>query len=298
MSPSRPAGPGPQPWLQALRRPRTIVLGLVVLLIAIACLRLGMWQFDRSGIRAEDEAANRNAELAAAQEVPIDDVLAPQETFETKHVGRRVELDGHFDAEQQFAVPGRDIDEQGAVLVVTAFHVDGGEHDGAIMPVLRGWLPEAEVMAPKLEGGGTPQEIDVPEPPQGSTTIVGMLSSSEAAGSEVLAEGQREAISAGELANEWGTPIYSSYLVLEDPTPQQLRLAPSPVEEMDAGINIQSLGYAVEWWFFAVFAIVFWAKVYRDDKRDVTRRQGGTSHQLDDEGETVQPEKMQHAAQQ
>lgn len=269
------------PWLRALSTARIVVLGIVVALVAVVCIRLGMWQFDRAGIRADDAAAQQFEALATATPVAIDEVLAPQSTFESEHFARRVELRGHFDPQRQFVVPQRHVDGTDAALVVTAFVVDGGPHHGAVMPVLRGWLPEDQVMVPLLETGTTHPEVTAPPPPPGELRIVGLLNSSEAARNENLPPGARAGISAGQLANEWSGALYSGYLVLEEPQqPGGISPAPSPLSQIDTGVNYQSLAYAVEWWVFALFAIAFWLKVYRDDVADLRRRE--TSPPLED----------------
>ncbi len=257
-------------WLRAATTTRMVVLLLAVVLVAVVCTRLGFWQLDRAGIRGAEAARVEREQLQTAAPVPIAEVLAPQTAFTGEHFGRRVSLEGQFDAAQQVLVPGRQVEGRDALLVVTAFHVDGGPHDGAIMPVLRGWLPQDGALVDRLEAGASSGvEVTAPPPPSGRLEIVGMLSDSEAAGEAGLPEGFAGGISAGELAGEWGTPMYSAYLVLEQPAqPGGLTPAPSPVEQIDADPNLQSLAYAVEWWAFAAFAVLFWLKVLRDDVRE------------------------------
>ncbi|QDB80163.1 SURF1 family protein [Georgenia wutianyii] len=257
--------PGSRDWLRAATSRRMLVLLLVVAVVAGVCTQLGFWQLERAGIRGERTLEATREELLAAPAVPLEDVLAPQTAFTAGHFGRRVSLEGRFDAAQQVLVPGREVEGEEATLVVTAFHVEGGPHDGAIMPVLRGWFPGA--VTELLEAGGGVR-VTAPPPPAGRIEVVGMLSDSEAAGQAGLPEGFAGGISAGELAQEWGTPMYSAYLVLEEPAQQGLSPAPSPVEGLDADPNLQSLAYAVEWWAFALFAVVFWLKVLRDDVRE------------------------------
>ena len=255
----------PGDWLRAATTRRMLVLLLVVAVIAGVCTQLGFWQLERAGIRGERTLEATREELLAAPAVPLADVLAPQTAFTAEHFGRRVSVEGRFDAAQQVLVPGREVGGEEATLVVTALHVEGGPHDGAILPVLRGWFPGA--VTELLEAGGGVR-VTAPPPPAGRVEAVGMLSDSEAAGEVGLPDGFAGGISPGELAQEWGTPMYSGYLVLEEPAQQGLSPAPSPVEELDADPNLQSLAYAVEWWAFALFAVVFWLKVLRDDVRE------------------------------
>ncbi|PYG00645.1 Cytochrome oxidase assembly protein ShyY1 [Georgenia satyanarayanai] len=252
-------------WLRAATTRRMLVLLLLVVVVASVCTRLGFWQLDRAGIRGQEAARIEREELMAAPAVPITEVLAPQTAFGAEHFGRRVSLEGRFDPEQQVLVAGRTVGGRDALMVVTAFHVDGGPHDGAIMPVLRGWLRTADRLEAGAAGG---TDVTAP-PPTARLEIVGVLSDSEAAGESGLPEGFAGGISAGELAGLWGTPMYSAYLVLEEPAqPGGLAPAPSPVDELDVDPNLQSLAYAVEWWAFALFAVVFWVKILRDDVRE------------------------------
>jgi len=250
-----------------------VVIGILALVVAVVCFRLGMWQFDRAGVRAEDATAQQVEQLAGAAPVPIEEVLAPQAAFTSEDFARRVALTGRFDPERQFVVPQRHVDGEEAALVVTAFVVTDGPHEGAVMPVLRGWLPESEVWQPAFETGGATGEVSAPDPPGGEARIVGMLNSSEAARHADLPAGAQPGISAGQLANDWGGRLYSAYLVLEEPAqPGGLSPAPSPLASVEGGINLQSLAYAIEWWVFGLFAVFFWAKVFRDDIADLRRR--------------------------
>lgn len=270
-------------WLRAATTTRMIVLLIVAAVLATAFVRLGIWQYERSGIRGEEAARIDREELLAAPAAPIEDVLAPQTAFRTEHFGRRVSLEGSFDGAQQLLVPDRGVDGESAVLVVTAFHVSGGAHDGAIIPVLRGWLPQGDVLAGRLEAGDLPDgAVTGPPPPTGRMTIVGMLSDSEAADPRDLPEGLVGGISTAQLVNLWGAPMYGGYLVLETPEqPGGLAPAPSPVDQIDADPNLQSLMYAIEWWAFALFVVVFWLKVLRDDVRDLRRAHPSPDNVLD-----------------
>lgn len=267
------ARPGGRDWLRAAARPRMLLLLALVVVLGLLFVRLGFWQYERSGIRGEQEAEIQREELQAADAVPVDEVLAPQSAFEAEHFGRRVEMHGTFEADKQLLVPDRGVDGEEAVLVVTAFRVDGGPHDGARIPVLRGWLPSSDVFSSRLEAGEQDLGPVAPPPPPGTMSIVGMLAAAEAVDSRDLPGELIGSISTAQLVNVWGTPMYGGYLVLEEPAQGDgLRPAPSPVEELDAEPNLQSLMYAIEWWAFALFAAAFWVKVLYDDVRDLRRR--------------------------
>ncbi|MEE6297290.1 SURF1 family protein [Georgenia wangjunii] len=258
-------------WLRAAASPGMAVLLVLVLVVGGLFVRLGFWQLDRAGIRAQEAVQVERAERLAADPVPVEDVLAPQRALTADELGRRVGMTGQYAAGEEVLVPGRQVDGVDAVLVVTALHLTEGAHAGAIMPVVRGWVPSAELAASGLEAGGSEGgigELDVPDAPTGAVDVVGVLSAGEAVEADALPPGQVGAISPAQLTNLWGGPMFSAYLVAQ--TPEQgagdLGAAPAPVPE--GGLNLQSLAYAIEWWVFAAFALVMWLRILRDRVRD------------------------------
>ncbi|WP_164471466.1 SURF1 family protein [Georgenia faecalis] len=269
-------GEGPRDWLRAAGRPHLVGLLVLVLVVGGAFVRLGMWQLDRAGFRAQEAAQVERAERLAADPVPIAEVFAPQTAMTADEVARRVAVTGEFDAEQQVLVPGREVGGVDAVMVVTALHVTQGPHDGAILPVLRGWIPAADLAATRLETGGPRvdglADVVVPDPPSGVVEVTGLLNGPEAVSSDVLPPGQLGSISPGQLTNLWGGPMFSGYLVLEIPAQEGMEPAPAPSAGVEPGLNLQSLAYAFEWWAFAAFAVFMWWRVLRDDVHDARDR--------------------------
>lgn len=235
------------PYLRTARSPRMIALLVLLLAVAAVTARLGMWQLDRAQIRGEAREAERVAELAA-DAVPLADVLGPQESFRGELVGQRVTVEGRFDTET-LLVPGRALDGDVGYLALTGLTTD----DGAVLAVVRGWVPEPVA----------------PDPPVGDVRLSGYLQAGEAAGEEP-APGQVTAVSPAQLVNTWGGPIYTGYLVLAEvvpPQPSEVRLLPVPTLQ-GTGLNVQNLAYALQWWIFGVFAVLLWVRVVRDAARD------------------------------
>ncbi len=237
---------------RAARRPRMLLLLLLLLGAAAVCGRLGAWQLDRAEVRGVRAEERHVAELVAADPVPLDDVLAPQTAFHGDMVGRKVAVTGAYDADGQLLVPGRAHDDVTGYLVLTPLRVTGGAAgDGAVLPVVRGWV-------------ASPDDAD--EPPAGDVDLVGYLQVSESAGSGVR-DGQTDAISSPELLNVWGGPIWTGYLVVAASDPAQ---APSvvlldPPRSPGAGLNIQNVAYAAQWWIFGGFAVLLWWRLVRDE---------------------------------
>ncbi|GEK22220.1 SURF1 family protein [Cellulomonas xylanilytica] len=239
----------PTTMLRAAVRPRMLVLLVLLLAAAAVCARLGAWQLDRAQVHGAAAAERLTAELVAAPAVPLDDVLVPQTTFTGELVGRKVTTTGTYDADGQLLVTGRAHDGTTGLLVLTPLTTT----DGAVLPVVRGWV-------------ATPADADAP--PAGSVDVTGYLQASEQAGTGV-ADGQTDAISSAELLNSWGGPIYTGYLVVASSDPAQADSVAllDPPTKPGAGLSIQNLAYAAQWWIFGGFAVLLWLRLVRDEAR-------------------------------
>ncbi|MFC7406509.1 SURF1 family protein [Georgenia alba] len=275
-------------YLRAAVTPRMIGLLVLLLAAALVCVRLGAWQLERASLRGEERAIDAHQAVLDRETAPVEDVLAPQTTFMAEHLGVPVEVTGAYrqDGEvRQVYVPGRTIAGQDAVLVVTALWVTDGPHAGAMMPVLRGWVPPSAV---GLEDGGPgpagPVDVEVAERlavPDGEVTVTGWLKDSELARPADGPGNTVASISSGELAGLWGGPTWSGYVVEFDEagttadgrpdrsaaSPTGLRHAPPPGMAEDTGFNLQNLAYAIEWVIFGGFALALWVRMLRDDVR-------------------------------
>lgn len=248
-------------WVRAATRPRLIGIFVLLIVGALVCIRLGAWQLDRSQIRGDQAREIELAERENAAPVPLEEVVAPQTSFTQAMVGKRVSVRGTYDVGEQFFVPGRALDGQVGYLLLTGLRVTQGPATGAILPVVRGWVPEDGPAY--LEGVPAPDvEVDV----------MGYLSGSEAADARGSVDGQLDAVSSAQLVNIWGSPMYSGHLVLAEQQPATsapfdlpaIRAMSAPVIE-GGGVNLQNLAYAAEWWIFGGFALVLWWRMVRDE---------------------------------
>lgn len=227
-----------------------LFLGLVV--VAGVCIRLGTWQLDRASERAQQQAESQAAAEMNAAPDPIEEVLKPGETFIGAVENRRVVVTGEYEADGQLLVPGRILDDVTGFGVITPLRVDS-----AVVPVLRGWVE-------------TPDEATAP--PEGSVSVTGLLRPSEGMNPESLPPGQVPRISSADLVNRWGGPIWTGYVLLENSEPAQeggaggVQILPPPEIE-DAGLNLQNLTYAFEWWIFGGFFTLLWIRAVRDHAR-------------------------------
>ena len=258
--------------LTVARQPRMIVLLLVFLAAAAVCARLGVWQLDRAHARGDLAAAHAAAEKESQGPESLGALLEPQTTFPGDLVGRQSWVEGEYDDAGQLLVAGRAHDGQEGFLVLTPLRVSedgtGGESwsdlSGApILPVVRGWVPADAA-------GDVALAAEQLAPPEGTIHLTGYLQASEAKGYAELPAGQTDSISSAALANDWGGPIYSGYLVVVSSDPAQdpaLALLDRPSIEGGEGLNLQNLFYALQWWIFGAFAIALWLRTVRDEAR-------------------------------
>lgn len=250
--------PRPTLWSVA-RTPRMIGLLVLFLAAAAVCARLGAWQLERAEVRGASAQAARLAEIEAQEPVPLEDVLAPQSTFDGALVGRRIEVTGRYEADGQLLVVDRALDGRTGYLVLTPLRVESpdAEADGAVLPVVRGWVADGDPGA------------DLVAVPDGEVTVTGYLQGSEDSGQEhgTLDAGTTDSISSAELLGVWGGPIWTGYAVLTSADPAQaagIELLPPPTRS-GTGLNIQNLGYAAQWFVFGGFAVFLWVRLLKDE---------------------------------
>lgn len=245
--------------LRTALQPRWLALLAAVLVVCAAFGWLGSWQLGVARDRGQEQASREARHQAPAA---IDDVLAPQRPFPAEADGRRVTVEGTYDASRQVLVSGRlQPGGDGTVgwWVVGALRTSGG----AWLPVVRGWVPSPDV--PAARGTSTPS---------GTVTVAGVLQPDEPpAETSGLADGRLGSLDAAHLVNLWGAPIYNGFVVAtseradvptEGPQPQ---LVPPP-QPPSHGIAWRNAAYAVQWWVFAGFALVMWGKMVQQTARD------------------------------
>ncbi|PSL03662.1 cytochrome oxidase assembly protein ShyY1 [Haloactinopolyspora alba] len=239
-----------------LLTPRWMALHAVMIIALLVCLVLGWWQFgvyensrDRQDVR--DEPAVAVSELAQPGE-PLGDARE-----------RPAVAEGRYLAEQQRLVPGRVHDNVLGSYVVTPLRLE----DGMVVPVLRGWVDDAD--------GAAATAV-----PPGPVTVEGHLLPPETSEhatvrrGQVLEPGQVAYIAPGRLAERAGVPERTAlrgYLLLgaESPAPTA---APQPlgIDEVAPIRDVspwQNLSYWAQWWVFGLAAVVFWASIVRSGVR-------------------------------
>lgn len=259
--------------LSVARQPRMIGLLLLFLLAAAVCARLGVWQLDRAHERGD--LADRQAAAEAQSQGPegLGALLEPQSTFPGDLVGRQAWVEGEYVPGTQMLVEGRAHDGAQGFLVLTALRVSDDGTGGAswaelsgppVLPVVRGWV------AATADGAEPEVAAAVLAEPTGTVGLSGYLQASEALGQGSDVPGRTDSISSASLANVWGGPIYSGYVVVSSSDPAQpagIELLDRPSIEGGDGLNLQNLFYALQWWIFGGFAVLLWLRLVRDETR-------------------------------
>ncbi|MEV6494900.1 SURF1 family protein, partial [Actinoplanes sp. NPDC051633] len=128
--------------------------------------------------------------------------------------------------------------------------------DGTAVLVDRGWVPPAE-------GGAIAAPVAAP-PPSGQVTVVGQIHRSESKPAPLERRDGRidtRRLAVPRLAGEMPYPVYGAYVLDMQPAQGFTRI---PVDHEDAW---QNGGYAVQWWMFALMALVAFGWQARKEAR-------------------------------
>jgi cytochrome oxidase assembly protein ShyY1 len=240
---------------------RWIGFAVFVVLLAAVCTRLGFWQMHKLDLRLD-----RNAVITKhfdAAPVDLGSVLPEGEEVDRSTEWTRVTATGTYDLEHQLTVKFTTRDGAPGVDVVTPFVMA----DGSAVLVDRGWFAtDNNVSRP-----------DVPEPPGGNVEIMGWLRQDSGAGGNAVrpSDGQIRAISSEALADFVPYELADGYVNLQEQTPEPATpLAAEPQPELGQGPHFF---YALQWWFFALLAVVgygWFARAEAKERRSPSRIDG------------------------
>ena len=240
---------------------RWIGFAVFVILLAALCTRLGFWQLHKLELRLD-----RNDIITAhfgADPVALDSVLSPGDEVDRTTEWTRVTAVGTYDLEHQLTVKFTTRDGAPGVDVVTPLV----RADGSAVLVDRGWFAT----------DNTVTRPDVPEPPTGEVTVMGWLRQSNGATGNAVTptDGQIRAISSDALSTYVPYDLTNGYVNLQQQTPPAATsLAAEPQPELGQGPHFF---YALQWWFFALLAVVgyFWfARAEAKERRSPSRIDG------------------------
>lgn len=233
----------------------------LVLVFAVVCCCLGIWQWNR---REEALAAiDRLESNYDRTPVALADALEDTDDYALDQQWTPVEVTGTYLVDEQLLLRGRVRDTSVGFDVVVPFLTT----DGTILYVDRGWLPP----------GDAPDEPESdPATPTGEVTIVARLRGDEGAiAGRGAPEGQIASVDLTELASDHDEPVHTGaygLLATEDgEEPSDVALAQRPV--LDEGPH---LSYCLQWFVFALlgFVALLWAlrKEHRGDEEPRPKR--------------------------
>jgi cytochrome oxidase assembly protein ShyY1 len=231
-------------------RSRRVAVVAIAVLVAATCVNLGLWQ-----LRRLDERRALNAEILdrrSASPLSIEDVArnAAAEPY------RLATTRGRYDVEHEVLVFGRSLEGEAGHHVVTPLLLPGG---GAIL-VIRGWVPFAMQAAP----------IRAAAPPANEASVEGFLARDEGDGSVVPdADGIVRVMDVEGIASSLPYDVFPLPLQLAEQTPPQPGSLPIPVPlpELSEGPH---LSYAIQWFSFALVALIGGAILVLRDRRAAT----------------------------
>ncbi|GAB3466082.1 SURF1 family protein [Kineococcus endophyticus] len=245
----RPSGPG---VLRLLREPRWLRGLALAVLVALVCCALGRWQWHR---REERLAANaplvQNYDRPAA---PVGSALPEGAQVADSAVWTPVQVTGTYDPDATVLVRNRPRDDQFGYEVLVPLV----QSDGTALLVDRGWLPAGDDSAERPD--------TVPAPPQGEVTVVARLRPWEDDKRGRVPAGQvtsiaRDSVTAAvDQAVDDPPRLLGGYALLASETPAsgvEPTDVPLPAERpaVDEGPH---LAYTVQWFGFALTALVVW----------------------------------------
>ncbi|HEY8532563.1 MAG TPA: SURF1 family protein [Micromonospora sp.] len=235
-----------------LLTPRWLGYLAVTLVAAVVMVGLGNWQLDRyrerSAINARIDAADRAVPVPLAEAAPrpsdTPGTAGPRPSRAAEWT--RVTATGRYDTANTVLVRNRSVNGRVGFEVLVPLVLS----DGSAVLVSRGWV------APPA-GAGAMAQPDVPEPPEGQVTVIGLLRLPSSASDTVTRERGRletRRIALPAIASHLPYPIYGGYVSLrsEEP-PASTALVPIPVRHENSW---QNLGYVVQWWAFAAMTLL------------------------------------------
>lgn len=265
-----PPAPSPRPRRPARRGPGVagVLAGLFVLLVALVCVRLGLWQLDRLEQRRE-----QNAQLLRAAAEPLLTLDAPTAAEIARDPDayrfRRVRVRGPLRAADDIVLRGRSHAGRPGVHLLAPLQIDGAD---VTVLVNRGWLAAADGATvdprPYGESGVVIVEGVVEPYPRARGEGVPVERAVDGYRVFTLARLDLDAVQARSA-----TPVLPFYVqqlpgpgVAEPP----LRL---PLPDPDEGPH---LGYAVQWFSFAaIFLIGFVVVAVRRTRPDASTEPSG-----------------------
>ncbi|GAA4598750.1 cytochrome oxidase assembly protein ShyY1 [Actinoplanes octamycinicus] len=244
-----------------LLTPRWIGAAVLAVVASVIMVMLGNWQLHRYHERHE---INMRIDAAdSAQAVPLTSVLSAPTAPGTPGASpgkslawTKVTVTGRYDPAHEIQARGRTVNGEVGFEILTPLLLS----DGTAVLVDRGWVPPA--------ADGALAGPRAPAAPAGEVTVVGQVHLSESRPAPVERRDGRldtRRVNLPRLAGELPFPVYGAYVLLTSQTPaNDAAFVRIPIGHEDAW---QNGGYAVQWWLFAVMALLLYGYQARREAR-------------------------------
>jgi surfeit locus 1 family protein len=210
----------------------------VVVLVAVLCIRLGVWQLDRlQQRRARNDATQQRMRLPPAE-------LTAVTNDSTGFIFRRVLVNGRFDDEHTIIIAGRSLRGVPGVHVLTPMRLGG-----AAVLVNRGWMPSADAARIEVDSITEPAVSNLP----------GLVTPFPEDYGEPKAADRFQRVwfqmNGERLRRQFPYPVLPVIVqILPQPGQPQFPIRLN-APELDEGPH---LGYAIQWFSFAAIALIGW----------------------------------------
>ena len=241
---------------------RALAFVLFALAISAGCVRLGIWQLNRLGERRERNAmldSRLGAPTAPARDIARDTATA---------AFRRVTAVGTYDFANEFALASRTRQGSPGVNIITPLRLPGT--DSAVL-VNRGWVYAPDAMTVDFEKW---READ-------AANVTGFVAAIEAAAPNAVSAATNTRVLRhlyrDSLAVRLPYPVLPFLVVATDSVPTASAGDSVPARilapMLDEGPH---LGYAIQWFVFALIGIIGAAVGIRADRRGFWLRRART----------------------
>jgi cytochrome oxidase assembly protein ShyY1 len=236
-----------------------------MLLLALACVAAGTFELHRYREKVHGNAAlRRNAHMAA---VPLSTAVVPlsgQRTSVRDVTFRRVLVSGQYLGASTTYLADQVQDGRQGFDVVTPLRTA----DGVVL-VVRGFVAATAALAPP---------DDVTPPPGATVTVHGWLQAGQNGNDRFGRMSGREiaAVNPQRQSARLGAPVYDAYLTLDGGAPGTAGLAPVAFPSLSnptgGAEQWQLASYVVQWYAFAVLAVLAPFLISRSEIREARRR--------------------------
>jgi surfeit locus 1 family protein len=227
-----------------------ILAGLLAVVVAVVCVRLGFWQLDRLDQRRALNASYGEALAHPPLELDAGGYLTLMREPEGV-LYRRAVAHGSFEHERELLLRGRTHDGRPGVHVITPLRL---HENGRVILVNRGWIPSADAATadPRPFRSGAPQTLTgilqrVPEAADQAAPVSIDLGDFTV---QTFRRLDRETIAS--LIGEEAPGLYLQLSIGGSSAGGAQLPVPIPDPSFDEGSH---LGYALQWFSFAGIAI-------------------------------------------